>query len=253
MAKARMLHKKISISLQVNSLPLPAKLLFTWLIAHTDDEGRILGSPKYIKATVVPMTNWSTILIQNYLKQMCSIGLINYWQENNEWYIEFAKWEDYQSIRSDRYEPSKLPSFTKENDNHLTTKRQPNDNQTTPQDNVSKSNVIEIKKSEYKEKIADKYPDKRKTTDLNSDVIEDPNSYPIKSAGDAAAKTAWEKLEPNNTRAFYSTYLNASRKGVPPSYIIQFISEIKQSKAKSPGAVFNTKVKNFLNKRGLLS
>ena len=65
MAKARMLHKKISISLQVNSLPLPAKLLFTWLIAHTDDEGRILGSPKYIKATVVPMTNWSTILIQN--------------------------------------------------------------------------------------------------------------------------------------------------------------------------------------------
>jgi len=54
MAKARMLHNKISKSLQVDSLPVPAQLLFTWMISWADDEGRLKGEPKYIKATVIP-------------------------------------------------------------------------------------------------------------------------------------------------------------------------------------------------------
>lgn len=59
MAKARMIHKKISASTQVNRLTLPARLLFSWMIPHADDEGRIKGEPEYIKAVVVPMTRWS--------------------------------------------------------------------------------------------------------------------------------------------------------------------------------------------------
>jgi len=59
MAKARMLHKKISVSVQINKLTLPARLLFTWMIPHADDEGKLKGDIEFIKAMVVPMTIWS--------------------------------------------------------------------------------------------------------------------------------------------------------------------------------------------------
>lgn len=64
-----MLHKKISVSIQVNNLSLPAKLLFTWLISHADDEGRLKGDILYVKATVVPMTNWSKSKVKSYLEE----------------------------------------------------------------------------------------------------------------------------------------------------------------------------------------
>ena len=76
MAKARMLHKKISVSLQVNRLTLPAKLLFTWMIPHTDDEGKMKGDPEFIRATVVPMAKWSFKKIREYLEEMQDKGLI---------------------------------------------------------------------------------------------------------------------------------------------------------------------------------
>jgi len=66
MAKARMLHKTISTSSQVNKLSLPARLLFTWAIAHADDDGRLRGDPEYIKATVVPMVRWSFKKVERY-------------------------------------------------------------------------------------------------------------------------------------------------------------------------------------------
>ena len=43
MAISRMLHKSISHSIQVNRLSPEARLLFTWMIPHADDEGRIKG------------------------------------------------------------------------------------------------------------------------------------------------------------------------------------------------------------------
>src|SRR3989338_4580844 len=96
MAKARMLHKSISVSTQVNKLSLPAKLLFTWMIPHTDDEGRMKGEPEYIKAIVVPMVRWTFNKIKTYLNEIKNQGLIYYWEQNNEWFIELVKWNIYQ-------------------------------------------------------------------------------------------------------------------------------------------------------------
>lgn len=306
MAKARMLHKKISLSMQVNELPLPARLLFTWLIPHADDEGRLKGDPKYVKGSIVPLTNWPPKMIRNYLELMNNNQLIHYWQENNEWFIQFCKWEDYQTIRKDRLEPSKLPSFNNGNDNQLSTKRQPSDNQQTAQANISKPNVIEVNKSEYKENVADKNlitneiaspittkDNKKQQFDENQQIVtkdnkntqndkkrqivtnrdktqtnknqqkptnpepykgneypEDPNQYRLKSGSEYGAKIAWQKLEPNNPRAFYTTYLSAANKGLPPGLFWQFASEIKQSNAINPGAVFNSKVKSYFEKKG---
>ena len=241
MAKARMLHKKISTSQDVNKLSLPAKLLFTWMIAHADDEGRMKGDPSWIEVTVVPWTRWSGKNISLYLNEMKDIGLIYYWQIKNEWYIEFPKWKDYQQIRKDRFEPSKLPSFGHQESNPVTTVWQPDDNQATPQCNESESK-IELNKGEYKEQSA--------PTSANSPFKAlDPRTYMIKSAAEAAAKDAWIKLEPGNDKAFFTTYLKAVRSGLPSPYFYQFVSEIKQSNTNNPGAVFNTKVKEYLNRK----
>lgn len=242
MANARLLYKKISLSLQVDRLPLPARLLFTWLIPPADDEGRIKGDPKYVKATVVPLTNWSTKLIRKYLEMMNDCSLIHYWQENHEWFIEFIKWEEYQHIRKDRFEPSKLPSFNKVKDNHLSTKRQPGGNQNTTKEKISESNSREINKSDNKN-VADK-----KTFRETAEIL-NPNLYRPQNASEAAALEAWRKLEPNNNKAFYTTYLSCSKRGLPPSYFFTFVSEIRQSKCDNPGAVFNSKAKAYFNKK----
>lgn len=240
MAKARMLHKKISVSTQVNKLSLPARLLFTWMIAHADDEGKLKGDPEYVKAIVVPMTKWSFKLIRSYLEEVENQGLIYYWQENNEWFIEFVKWFDHQTLRKDRFIPSSLPSFNKKSDNQLATKLQSDDNRETPQSNISESNRIEINKSEYKEQIADNNSFKKAQDFTN------PNAQNLKSEAEVAAYEAWKKLELGNPGAFYTTYLPAARGGLPANLFYQFTSEIKQdSTIKNPGAVFNKKAEDY--------
>ena len=241
MAKARMLHKKISVSVQVNKLTLPAKLLFTWMISHADDEGKLKGDIEFIKAMVVPMTKWSFKKIKGYLMEMKDQELIYYWQENDEWLIEFIKWDEHQTIRKDRLIPSNLPSYPKENDNLVVDTRQPADNQEPAQANGIESNTREFNKSESNEiGNADK-PYK------GNGVVVSPKEFQPSSEGEVAALEAWEKLDHGHPWAFGTTYLNALRKGLPARMFYQFVSEIQQDNSiKKPGAVFNEKVASYL-------
>ena len=241
MAKARMLHKKISVSVQVNKLTLPAKLLFTWMISHADDEGKLKGDIEFIKAMVVPMTKWSFKKIKGYLMEMKDQELIYYWQENDEWLIEFIKWDEHQTLRKDRLIPSNLPSYPKENDNLVVDTRQPADNQEPAQANGIESNTREFNKSESNEiGNADK-PYK------GNGVVVSPKEFQPSSEGEVAALEAWEKLDHGHPWAFGTTYLNALRKGLPARMFYQFVSEIQQDNSiKKPGAVFNEKVASYL-------
>lgn len=243
-AKCRMLHNKISKSMQVDNLPVEARLLFTWMISHADEEGRLKGEPRYVKATVVPLTKWSDKKIKNYLELMQGNKLIYYWETNNEWFVEFIKWTDYQSFRKDRFQKSDLPSFTYKNDNQSSTNSQPSDNQKTAQANRNELNEIKVNKSEpNKENLADGDSYKE-----NEDVP-DPESYEINNNGEAEALRVWKVLEPNNPRAFYTTYLTAYKSGLPDAYFGTFLSEIEQDPSiKSPGAVFNKKVEDYFIK-----
>jgi hypothetical protein len=280
MAQARLIYKKISISAEVNKLPLPARLLFTWLILHADDEGRLKGDPDFIKASIVPYTNWPLKHIEKYLGLMNSIGLIYYFKQNEQQYIEFPKWTVYQHIRKDRFTPSMLPSLFGYDDNQATTIRQPYDNQVTTQVNTNKDKLIKKNESEYIEDIAgisfnelatkqlaldnkvknDEVKHNHKpsvtnkneqssTPDSNGESYEDPNKYHLNGPSEVGALSAWTKLEPDNPRAFYTTYLNAAHRGLPPSRFYIYSSEIKQSKADKPGAVFNSKVKAYFEKK----
>ncbi len=244
MAKARMLHKKVSLSMQVNSLPLPAQLLFTWMISHVDDDGRLKGEPEYIKATVVPMKKWSFKQIEKHLLAIKDLGLIYYWEQNGEWFIELVKWKEHQQIQKDRYKPSDLPSFPNENGGNLYTSRIQPVNKSTPQSNIDESNSVKVNLSEYgkEESVADKNSFKKVGDLIN------PATYKPTSAVETAAYEAWKRLELNNPRAFYTTYIPAAKRGLPAELFYQFTSEIRQDPSiKNRGAVFNKKVDDYFN------
>lgn len=77
-----------------------------------------------------------------------------------------------------------------------------------------------------------------------------PKSFTPSNEGETAALQVSEELEPHNPLAFKTTYLRAYKRGLPPSMFYEFASEIKQdSTIKSPGAVFNKKVEDYLKSK----
>src|SRR3989338_4536921 len=132
-----MLRSKKSVSSQVHRLSLPAKVLFTWMIAHGDDEGRLKGDIDTVRGLVVPLMGWSVKKVHSYVLELQKQGLIYRWQENNEWFIEFVKWTDHQYIQKDRFKASNLPRYSKESVDSLDTERIQTGNISSPQAKVS--------------------------------------------------------------------------------------------------------------------
>lgn len=97
MAEKRMLSKCISISERVNELPeIFDMLLFTWLIPHTDDFGRLTGSPAKVKALVVPMLDKSAKDVENSLIHLHNAELIIWYECNGDKYIQIVNFEKHQ-------------------------------------------------------------------------------------------------------------------------------------------------------------
>jgi len=247
MALARMLHKKIAASLQVNKLSINARLLFTWMIAHADDYGRLNGEPERIKALVVPMTDWSFKEVEEYLQEITKVGLIHRWANNEELFIEFPNWEKYQHIREDRRKDSIFPPYPHKKVETLATKGQPDDNQAPAQSNVIQSNV---NKSELNpvEQSSTSDTDSYKRWKM---APSDPDEFVAMDEGEQLAHEAWSELEPENKFNFKLTYLKALYlHHLPPHLFREFINNIKQDpNVKKPGAVFNKKVQEYIEQR----
>lgn len=110
MANRRMINKSISISEQVNSMSEFAQLLFTWMIPHTDDWGIIPGSPKVLKALIIPMSKRSEEEVAEAVKEMANQKLVwNYLVDDKE-YIQFCKFEQHQEGLHKRTRP-KFPTY----------------------------------------------------------------------------------------------------------------------------------------------
>jgi len=109
MAERRMLAKRISTDSRVRQLPCPmAKLLFTWMIAHADNAGRLRAEPLYVRATVIPNESGvGDADVANWLEEMDRLGLIRLYEVDGGRYLHFPAWRKYQ--RLDR-KASDLPS-----------------------------------------------------------------------------------------------------------------------------------------------
>lgn len=97
MAEKRMVSKSISVSEKVNELPdIFDMLLFTWLIPHTDDFGRLPGSAAKIKGLVVPMMDKSKRDIEESLGRLQDAELIQWYAVDGDKYIQVINFEKHQ-------------------------------------------------------------------------------------------------------------------------------------------------------------
>lgn len=78
-------------------MPTFACLLFTWMIAHADDFGRLPGSAAKVKALVIPMRDETTSDVEHALMLMEERRLIIRYTVDGVDYIQFPGWEKHQS------------------------------------------------------------------------------------------------------------------------------------------------------------
>lgn len=106
MARRRSLSKQISLSEQVDQLSDRAALLFTWMIPHADDYGRLPGSTRKLMGMVIPLRRdkegWSFEDVEGYLKEMEDavddegLPLINRYKVNGISVIQLVKFDKHQ-------------------------------------------------------------------------------------------------------------------------------------------------------------
>jgi len=115
MASGRILKTQISFSEQVNDLSIYSALLFTWMIPHADDFGRMHGNARKVKALVVPMRDdFTSIKVEECLVEISKAQLIDRYRFDGEFYIQFPAWEEHQSGLHKRTK-SKLPEPPEKN------------------------------------------------------------------------------------------------------------------------------------------
>lgn len=103
MAQARLLNKAISLSEKVADLKDDStRLLYTWIIPHTDDFGLIIKSARTIKATVVPMLSSTVEDIGFQLEDMEKVGLVTSVTVKGKEYYCVEGSEKYQTLKKDR-------------------------------------------------------------------------------------------------------------------------------------------------------
>ncbi len=127
---------------KIADLDITGRLFFIGLITNADDDGRVRGSPKYLKASIFPYDDINIATITKYCTDCQDLGIIHCYKLNGADFIYLTGWQGHQTIRADRYKPSTLPPP----DNQEVTTLTPPDNQevTTGMLNISKVNISKV-------------------------------------------------------------------------------------------------------------
>lgn len=111
-----MISKSLSVSQRFNTIrdgpDVPAEfaqLLFTLLLPHTDDFGRMSGDPFSVKMTVLPASQRSIEHFAAALESLHAVHLIELYEAEAEIFLQISKFEEHQSGLHKRTE-SKLPA-----------------------------------------------------------------------------------------------------------------------------------------------
>ncbi len=95
-AKARLIYSTISTSERISGLGVKGALLFTWLLAHCDDQGRYAGSARKVKAEVAPILDEITLEdTKTALGAMAEVGLIIRYSEGGRDYLQTVDWWEF--------------------------------------------------------------------------------------------------------------------------------------------------------------
>ncbi len=112
MARGRFISREISIDKKVNQLSDAWSMLgFTWLLTHADREGRTYGDPEVVKSIVFPrQSSITTEQMEAYILEWQAVGLIDRYEVDGEFFIEFPNFNKHQvGLRKDKEPPSVIP------------------------------------------------------------------------------------------------------------------------------------------------
>lgn len=253
MANRRMIHTKISYSRQVNSVSEFAQLLFTWIVPHLDDFGKIEGDPMVVKGIVMPLSPRPIEDFENAILELIKVNLIERYEANEKKVITYLKFDDHQTGGIGKRTKSRYPDPNEqlhETSRNSTNFQEIQGNALPREDNINELNQREFNTNEINKSEDNNLTEEEIIADedsFNEDTyMADPHKHVIEDEGQLAAFEAWGALEPDNPMAFYTTYLTAYHRKLPTTYFYQFVSEIKQDDSiNNPGAIFNNKVNSY--------
>lgn len=106
-----MLKTRISQSKKFSQLTSDkTRLLYLMMLPHLDIEGRLDADPKIIKGIVTPLLKFSSKTILASLVDLHEVGLICLYGNENDTYLEYYRFADFQNLRTDREAASEIPS-----------------------------------------------------------------------------------------------------------------------------------------------
>ena len=111
MARGRMISKAISLDEKVDALSDDtARLLFTWMIAHLDVDGRMYGDARLFLSIVAPRRNISLLRIEKYLMEFETQGLILRYHINGNTFLFSPNFNKHQpGLRKEKEAQSQIP------------------------------------------------------------------------------------------------------------------------------------------------
>jgi hypothetical protein len=114
-----MISKCISTSLKINGVSEFAQLLFTWIIPHTDDFGRIDGDARVIKAIVMPLSERKSDDFSDALLELAKAELILWYRLAGKSIVQVVEFSKHQHNLNKRTESSYAEFNDKECENFL--------------------------------------------------------------------------------------------------------------------------------------
>jgi hypothetical protein len=107
-ARQRFIHPELWSDPTVGQLTPTERLFFIGCFSNADDEGRLLGSPAYLRSVIFPYDDFTIEQVKQIRDQVTCIckNLILYEFKSLE-YLAFKKWSQYQKPKYPK--PSKFP------------------------------------------------------------------------------------------------------------------------------------------------
>lgn len=121
-----------------------SKILFIACISNADDDGRLSGNYSHLRAIAFRFEEITTKKIEELVIEISQkMTNFKFYNVNGCQYIQLLKWEEYQTQRADRRQPSKHPSIPSMSDKCPSNVRQVSAQVKLSKDKISKDNNID--------------------------------------------------------------------------------------------------------------
>jgi len=116
MASGRMLKKEISDSEKLGAVKSDrARVLYFMMLPHLDIAGRLEANTRRIKGQITTMLPYTEKAIQAALEHLCEAGLIVLYTDSDKQYLQFTRFDEFQSLNPEREAKSTIPGPTPDN------------------------------------------------------------------------------------------------------------------------------------------